>query len=104
MEKGGLPQIIQKTFDLYTQLLDTILYEQQRTNVYEHGFAGTLVLHHSEELLNVRRYAVTKRDMIQRAYIYYLPVRLCKARFQEPQDPVLPVGCPGGVLLKWRLQ
>ena len=70
LEKGGLPQIIRKTFDLYTQLLDTILYEQQRTNVYEHGFAGALVLHHSEELLDVRGYAVTKRDMTLRAYIY----------------------------------
>uniref|UniRef100_A0A7S4AEI6 Uncharacterized protein n=1 Tax=Pseudo-nitzschia australis TaxID=44445 RepID=A0A7S4AEI6_9STRA len=36
LETGGIPQIIQKAF----------LYEQQCTNVYEHRFAGALVLHH----------------------------------------------------------
>ena len=69
-ETGGLPQIIRKTFQLYKSLLETIYTEFRKAETYERGLASALVKHHSKELLKVRTYALTKKDVLLRTYTY----------------------------------
>jgi hypothetical protein len=66
---GILPRVIVTTMDNYFHLLLHVRTMSPSEDIFEHLGAQHL-LYHADQLLQIRRYALTQQDMILKNYIY----------------------------------
>lgn len=73
LKRGLLPRITREAFVYYQRLINIVrehLAAAGPDQAWDGSRAEVMISHHSQQLLNIRRYSKTKKDLVFRTYTY----------------------------------